>query len=64
MNTLLFSVGIVVFMFTVYGTLVAGGVTLNRKAGAGSSSYKRVAVRDDVPAAGVNQPPERVDPTL
>lgn len=31
MNTLLFAVGSFVFMFTVYGTLVAGGVVLNRK---------------------------------
>lgn len=31
MNTLLFAVGIFVFMLTVYGTVVAGGVTLKRK---------------------------------
>ncbi len=31
METLLFSVGICIFMITVYGTLVAGGVVLRRK---------------------------------
>ena len=31
MNTVLFAVGIFVFMITVYGTVVAGGVTLKRK---------------------------------
>ena len=31
MNTLLFAVGIFVFMITVYGTVVAGGVTLKRR---------------------------------
>lgn len=31
MDTLLFSVGIFIFMITVYGALVAGGVVLRRK---------------------------------
>lgn len=31
MDTLLFSVGIFIFMITVYGTVVAGGVVLKRK---------------------------------
>ena len=32
METLLFAVGIFIFMITVYGTLVAGGEVLRRKA--------------------------------
>ena len=31
MDTLLFAVGIFVFMVTVYGTVMAGGATLKRK---------------------------------
>ena len=40
MNTLLFGVGIFVFMITVYGTVIAGGMTLQQ--------HQRADLADDV----------------
>ncbi len=47
MNTLLFAVGIFVFMITVYGTVVAGGITLKRKHRADFGPEERLVVNSD-----------------
>ena len=47
MNTLLFAVGIFVFMITVYGTVVAGGITLKRKHRADFGPDERLVVNAD-----------------
>ena len=47
MNTLLFAVGIFVFMTTVYGTVVAGGVTLKRRQIADLAPDQKLVVNAD-----------------
>ncbi len=47
MNTLLFAVGIFVFMITVYGTVVAGGITLKRKQKADLPPDEKMVVNAD-----------------
>jgi hypothetical protein len=47
MNTLLFAVGIFVFMITVYGTVMAGGATLKRKQTAEFAPDQKLVVNSD-----------------
>ncbi len=47
MNTLLFTVGIFIFMITVGGTVMAGGYTLKRKQKAELPPHQRMVVNDD-----------------
>ncbi len=47
MNTLLFSVGIFVFMITVYGVVMAGGFALWRKRRKDAAPHADFVVNDD-----------------
>jgi hypothetical protein len=47
MNTLLFAVGIFIFMITVYGTVMAGGAALKRKQKNELAPDIRMVVDDD-----------------
>ncbi len=47
MNALLFTVGIVIFMITVYGTVIAGGASLKRKRKAEMAPDVDLVVNDD-----------------
>jgi hypothetical protein len=47
MNTLLFSVGIAVFMITVYGTVMVGGMTMQQHQRDDLADDIKVIVNDD-----------------
>lgn len=47
MNTLLFAVGIFIFMITVYGTVMAGGNALKRKQKEALAPDIQMIVKDD-----------------
>jgi len=47
MNTLLFAVGICVFMITVYGAVMAGGMTLQQQQRANLADDVEIIVNED-----------------
>ena len=61
MNTLLFAVGIFVFMITVYGTVMAGGATLKRKQKAELAPDQKLVVNSDGWEVITTTPPRVAD---